>query len=55
MCVVTPFLVPVQKKNTKKKIYRFEKTQKIITVEKRMPERSKNGEKLVEEVQKYKD
>jgi hypothetical protein len=47
MVVVTHFWVPAQ--NTKKKII------KNNSSEKRMSKRPENGQKLVEEVQKYKD
>jgi len=50
VCVVTHFWVPAQ--NTKKKIQNIIKNH---SSEKRMSKRPENGQKLVEEVQKYKD
>jgi hypothetical protein len=43
------------KKNTKKLKNIFEKKPKINSSEKRISKRLENGQKLVEEVQKYKD
>jgi hypothetical protein len=43
-------LDPRIKKEKRKKIY-----QKIIAMKKKMAEHPENGQKLVEEVQKYKD
>jgi hypothetical protein len=42
-----------KKRKENKSIKKYIK--KIISSEKRMPERPENGQKLVEEVQKYKD
>jgi hypothetical protein len=56
--VVTYFWVPALKRRKYKKyiyIYMFEKKSKNNNNENRMPERPENGQKLVEEVLKYKD
>jgi hypothetical protein len=52
-CVVTHFWVLAPKRKKYKKIKNI--LSKNNSSEKRMPEHSENGQKLVEEVQKYKD
>jgi hypothetical protein len=56
--IITHFWVPAQKRRKCKKIkkiYSEEKSKKIYTVKRGCQNTQNNGQKLVEEVQKYKD